>query len=161
MFMCAGAGQGGVLIVCCLHVRFLIYEKLANAQVACCNRAMQRGASTENCRIKTLQKNKAQERIFIFVCVVQGGVLIFCSIHVRSLFHEKLANVQVTSVRRQMQRGLSSAKTRIKTLQTKKQTAWVHVHMRMRSAGWRTYCFELSRLLPFLRETGRRPSGLD
>jgi hypothetical protein len=74
--------------------------------------------------------------MFICVCVGLGIVPIVCSIHVCSLFHEKLANAQVVLFRRIMQRGVSTENFRIKTLKTI-QISWVHVHMRMRS--WAAY----------------------
>jgi hypothetical protein len=58
----------------------------------------------------------------ICVCDELRIVQIVFRIHIRSLFYEKLANAQVTSLRRQMQRDISTINSRIRTLKTKQKS---------------------------------------
>jgi hypothetical protein len=101
------------------------------------------------------KQNKSRKRNCLGLVVV----LDVCRIHVRSHSYEKLANVQVASFGRPMQRCFFTKSTRIKTLQTPKLLK-VHAYMRMRRGNCRTWSFLHSRPLRFLRETGKYPSDL-
>jgi hypothetical protein len=107
---------GCILVVCSIHICSLSYQKFANARVATYRRQMQWRESSEKSRLKTLQKKKIDEWVFLCVCVGLGIILIAHSIHICSLFYEKLTNARVSSSRRQMQWRESTKKSRLKTL---------------------------------------------
>jgi hypothetical protein len=119
MFICVCVGLNVVLVACSIHVCSLFYEKLANLQVTKSRRRMQRGASTVNTRIKTLQIKQKARVMIACVCVGLGVVHNTFCVHVCSLFNEKLANDQAAFFTRPMQQSASTENNRIKTMQTK------------------------------------------
>ena len=92
MFICVGEGLGDVLVVCCIDVCSLFYEKLAKDQVTPIRRRTQRASSTVNTRFRTLHTSKHDECILGEYFVGQGGVLIVTLIRARGVCNKMQQN---------------------------------------------------------------------
>ena len=160
MLICVGVGLGVVLVVCCIHVCSLFHEKFANVQVTFFRRRMQRCGSTENTRIKTSQtKQKFTSKCwhaYAQCWVSYSSFVAFTS----APFSTRNSQTSKWPPAEDQCSGVLPLQVPESKRRKQNKSSRVKVDMRMCRAGCRTNYLLHSRLLRFLRGTGKRPRDL-